>query len=212
MHKNHPLEITEKHLIYTLDDKNNKNLRFARDVKVGEFLVTASGLPSRVRSIRKFTRNGGLYTPMTVSGDIMVSGVQASSYTNIDCLEGFISEQTLHMLSHGAMAPYRLYCSVTGGCQDETYDKDQGLNPWIRFLSGLQDILMDDSSSWLAKASIVLFGAVPVVLFVILGKVMTISIIALLVQLGAALVGYFIIWKSLSSFSRKNKDKQAKGA
>jgi len=138
-----PLEITANHLIYVFDESlQSTRLAFAQDVKIGDFLVTAAGLPSRVMSIDTVEGNRGLYTPITASGDILVNGVQASSYTSVYFLDGLVSEQLLHWLSHGTMAPYRFYCAVTGGCHDESYDEIEGLNPWIGFLAGVQRYLL----------------------------------------------------------------------
>jgi len=198
MHKSRPLEITPNHLIYVFDESHKEtNLKFAQDVVVGEFLVTNAGLPTRVDSIRTVTSQQGLYTPITESGDILVNGVLASSYTSVDCLEGFASEQNLHRLSHGAMAPYRLYRPISGGCQDETYDEMEGLNPWISFLSGVQHALLN-SPSFVVKASIVLISATPFIVFVVLGNLLTTSTVTLVGNFVMFALGYFV-WKKTAN-------------
>jgi len=198
MHKSRPLEITPNHLIYVFDESHKAtDLKFAQDVVVGDFLVTTEGLPSRVDSIRTVTSKQGLYTPITESGDILVNGVLASSYTSVDCLEGFASEQNLHRLSHGAMAPYRLYCAISGGCQDETYDEMEGLNPWISFLSGVQHALLN-SPSFVVKASIVLISATPFIVFVVLGNLLTTSTVTLVGNFVMFALGYFV-WKKTAN-------------
>jgi len=103
----------------------------------------------------------------STSGDLLVNGVLASSYTSIHCLGGFGSVQLLQWLSHGTMTPCRLCCAMKSGCHDESCDEMNGLNPWVSLLSGLQRTLLN--SSVIGKTSIVLVGAVPFVFFVILG-------------------------------------------
>jgi len=209
MHQNNPIEITANHFLYVFNEGlKTTELKLAQHVNVGDFLVTATGLPSRIRSIRTLTGKHGLYAPITVSGDLLVNGVLASSYTSVDSLDGFISNQMLHWLSHGTMAPYRLYCAVTGGCEGETYDEATGLNPWINFLSGVQQTLLD-SPILIVKASILLASTLPFVLFIILGKVLTTSTLALLTQAAVALFGY---WWCRNATGTKNKQSAAKKA
>jgi len=204
MPKNQPLEITKNHLIYVFD-KNLKStkLAFASDVKVGDFLVGVAGLPSRVKSIHLVKGFRGLYTPMTTTGDILVNGVLASSYTAVDTFDGVLPEKMLHWLSHGTMAPYRLYCALSGGCQNETYDKTQGLNPWISFLLGVQNTLLDSSSRFFIKGLIVLASAIPFVVFVVLGKLLTMSMLAVGTHFIVFALGYFI-WKK-AAMKESNK-------
>jgi len=214
MTKKHRLEITAYHLLYKFVDESltSTKLALAQDIQVGDLLVTATGLPSRVLSIGSVEGNFGLYTPITVSGDILVNGLLASCYTSVDCLEGLVSsDQVLHWLSHGAMAPYRLYCAVRGGCQDESYDEKKGLNPWIGFLSSVQDALLldyyDTVGLMMVKALIVLTGAVPVLFFTVLGhQLLTISTATtMILQITAVLAGYYhhVRCKSHNPASRK---------
>jgi len=191
----HPIEITGNHLIYVFDQiSKSRKLVFAQDVKVGDFLVTAHDTPALVKSIHTITKNKGLYTPITTSGDILVNGVLVSSYTSVDCFDGFLSTQMLHWLSHGTMAPYRVYCAFTGGCQDESYDEKEGLNPWIKFLSEVQHTLLDSSSSFLAKALIVMESVIPFVLFVVLGKLIATPALTVWVHVVVLVLGYYS-WK-----------------
>jgi len=206
MGEKHTLEITANHLLYAFVDESlaNTKLILAQDIQVGDLLVTAeAGRPSRVLSIGTVEGNFGLYTPITVSGDILVNGVLASCYTSVDCLDGFVSsEQVLHWLSHGTMAPYRLYCAVKGGCQDESYNEKEGLNPWIGFLSSVQDALLldyyDTVGLMMVKALIVLASAVPVLFFTVLGhQLLTISTATtMLLQITAVLAYYHARCKS----------------
>jgi len=205
MHKARSLEITAKHLIYVFDTASKTTkLSFAQDVKVGDFLVTVDGLPSQVKSIRTVEGHRGLYTPATVSGNILVNGVQASIYTSVDCLDGIVSEETLHWLSHGTMAPYRLYCAVKGGCKNEIYDKTEGLNAWIHFLSSVQHTLLD-SPTFIVQIFIVFASVGPFVFFVILGKMLSTSTLVLAAHFVAAVV-VFVAWKKTNMNETKDGD------
>jgi len=172
--------------------------------------VTASGLPTPIKSIRGVTKKEGLYTPLTASGDILVNGMLASSYTSVDCLDGFLSKQLMHWLSHGTMAPYRLYCAVTGGCQDETYNEKEGSNPWIRFLSSVHHNLLDSSSSLAVKALIVLGSAIPFVFFVVLGKLLIAPAVPMVAFLVAAIVGCYA-WRWVNKNQQQQFNKAVGG-
>jgi len=209
MHHNvNPLETTANHLIYLFDEstENIPKLVSAQDIQVGDFLVTGTGHFSRVQSIRMVNAKHGFYTPVTVTGDILVNGILASSYTSIDCLEGLFSKQFFHWLSHGAMASYRLYCAVKRGCEDESYD-EAGRNPWSSLWSSFQDALLDkdDTTSFtmVKKVLLVLVGAVPFLFFVILGKLMNTSALALVAHLAGTIVVAYFAWKKSNTETGK---------
>jgi len=196
MNKKHPLEITGKHLLYVYDNRNSKKkLEFAQAVKVGDFLVSSrTENKSRVVSIRSIQRQG-LYTPLTATGTIVVNGVVASVYASFGFLDAYLSEQVLHWLSHGGMAPYRLYCAVIG-CQNETYDAQRGYSPWAGFLMDIQRILTSPVQSVLLKIVIVLVGTIPLLFSIVVGKILsTDSMMTLLVQVAALLVVFAVVCK-----------------
>lgn len=130
-----PLEISGEHLIIS-----NAKLVPASQVKVGDFLshVDDEGETSVVKvvSTRKVIRRGA-YAPLTGSGDIVVNGVVASNYVSRDWVSEIVPGGMLHLLQHGAVLPYRLYCEVVG-CENETYNETKGFNPWVSFWFGLE--------------------------------------------------------------------------
>lgn len=199
MDKRHPLEITGMHLLYVFDQKDSKKkLKFAQEVKVGDFLVAShTASQSRVVSIRSINRRG-LYTPITSSGNIVVNRVLTSCYTSLGFLDAYFSEHMLHWLSHGGMVPYRLFCAASS-CQGETYDARRGYNPWVYFLFEIQRILTSSAHSLLLKLSIALVGATPLLLSLIFGNILcTDSMFSLEVHVAALLFVISVLCKSRS--------------
>jgi len=93
---NKPLEITGMHMLFA----SGKPIR-ADEVNVGDMLGK-----SKVSEIKGVKRNG-VYAPITESGDIVVSGIRASSYYAF--LDRIPFNQ--HVMSHFFFAPHRLMCS-----------------------------------------------------------------------------------------------------
>jgi len=91
-----PLEITGMHMLFA----SGKPIR-ADEVNVGDMLGE-----SKVSEIKSIKRNG-VYAPITESGDIVVSGIHASSYYAF--LDRIPFNQ--HVMSHFFFAPHRLVCS-----------------------------------------------------------------------------------------------------
>jgi len=91
-----PLEITGMHMLFS----SGKSVR-ADEVSVGDMLGA-----SKVSEIKSIKRNG-VYAPITQSGDIVVSGIHASSYA------AFLDSVPLnqHVMSHFFFAPHRMMCS-----------------------------------------------------------------------------------------------------
>lgn len=85
------IELTSGHYIYV-----NGALATASTVNVGDFLTLATGEASTVEAVGSSIRVG-LYNPQTVSGDIVVSGVLASTYT----------AAVEPSLAHALLAPFR---------------------------------------------------------------------------------------------------------
>lgn len=107
-----PLEISANHLVFVLKNGINTPVR-AAEVMIGDSL---SG--KIVTSIDTVTRRG-LYAPLTLSGDIIVSGILASNY--VDVLDRKLAFNQ-HVLGHTIMAPKRLYCQYfMDKCKNETY-------------------------------------------------------------------------------------------
>jgi len=144
MDKNQPLEVTADHFLYVFSDKTKKiTLLRAGGIQIGDLLVSKQGLPVQVTSVRTVERSG-VYAPYTTTGDIVVNGVAASIYVALPLVfqEANISFQQQHWMQHAALAPHRIYCSVFGGCQNETYDEATGLSKavmmWLPLLDWLQ--------------------------------------------------------------------------
>jgi len=118
-----PLEISPNHLLSV-----NSKLAPAFQVKKGDVLngIDNGIKVSRVTSIQR----RGKYAPLTESGTIRVSGVDASSYvylspflpSTIVHLLGLVSYNFHHVISHGWTAPLRWACALSFDiCKDETY-------------------------------------------------------------------------------------------
>lgn len=214
MAEKHPLEITEKHMLFVNDRNGSKTrLAFAQDVKVGDLLASTSNADrpfSRVVSIQAIQRQG-LYTPMTASGTIVVNGVLVSCYTALGFLDAVLSKPMIERLSHGAMVPYRLFCSLVG-CYDESYDTEHGYNPWVGFLYDIKVVLTSSSHSILVKMLIMLACAIPAVLALTVGMVLTMDYNATtLIQILTVFVGFAILWQS-GIFKSKKSAAQMKAA
>jgi hypothetical protein len=115
-----PLEISDDHFLYLHDDK----VVSARDVQVGDILKGDGTSGTVVTYIQNIQRQG-LYAPATENGKIWVSGVTASSYISL-INEEIVSPNWQAMLSHVALAPLRLACTMGNFslCQRESHSVD----------------------------------------------------------------------------------------
>jgi len=111
-----PLEISSDHMIFV-----NQTVLPAKYVQAGDYLVAQDGKQVPVHTVDRVVRKG-IYGPWTVSGDLMVNGVAASSYVFLDAVEPLLSPGVQHKVYHMAVGPYRLWCSAKG-CEDETYNE-----------------------------------------------------------------------------------------
>jgi hypothetical protein len=88
--------LTGNHYLYV-----NDKLAVASVVKTGDALTTATGERDQVVSVSNVWADG-LYNPHTMHGDIVVDGIQTSTYTSdID-----------PTLAHGALWPVRMLHSM----------------------------------------------------------------------------------------------------
>jgi len=102
-----PLEITARHMVFSFD----KAVR-ADEVSVGDMLDN-----NKVTEIKSVKRTG-VYAPVTESGEIIVSGVRASSYPSF--MDNIPFDQ--HKLVHFFFGPRRLMCSYDFGiCENEQH-------------------------------------------------------------------------------------------
>lgn len=132
-----PLEITENHMLYASAGKHVR----AGEVNVGDMLT--QGKVSEIKSVKRT----GLYAPITQSGDIVVSGVQASSYTAF--LDGIPFDQ--HVLAHFFFAPQRVMCSFDFKlCENEGHT--DGYTNWAHWAIKL----LEKSNEFVAPVQVVL--------------------------------------------------------
>lgn len=92
------LSLTSGHFIYA-----NGALVAADTIKAGDELELAPGGRSTVASVTRVAERG-LYNPQTLSGDIAVNGIRASTYTTA----------VRPMVAHSLLAPARLAYSLLG--------------------------------------------------------------------------------------------------
>jgi Hint module len=111
--KDEPIELTYNHLMFV----NNKAAPVRADaVKVGDALDDQH----KVTEIKQVVRRG-IYAPVTESGDLVVSGVRASSYVAV--MDNVLVDQ--HAMTHMFFAPCRMICSINfDWCKEETYSKE----------------------------------------------------------------------------------------
>ena len=195
MHKEHPLEISAEHLIYTHDtSKNTSMLVAAGDLRVGDSLLTALGSPSTILWIRVVERQG-VYSPLTVSGSLLVNGILVSSYVSRSWLKDRVSGDTLHKLQHGAMSPVRLLCTFFTSCKTESYNETTGFSGWVQFWFNVEQWMLTLPLAWRACLLVLLMA--PASLMTLLGTALVMpvnSLVAHTVAAAAVVVG-FVLWK-----------------
>jgi len=122
-----PLELTGEHLVMkqqqTLPTGNGSGSVVpvrADSIKVGDFLVGSQGVGEMVTQISSI-RRPGLYTPLTKDGNMVVNGVQVSSYTAVQDRhpESFVvgdNTETIshYLMNHAAVSPFRIMCLAGG--------------------------------------------------------------------------------------------------
>jgi Hint module len=119
-----PLEITPERMVFVHNGSNMSLplLLPASQVKIGDYLVTEpEKSPAKVLLIRTIRRYGQ-YSPLTVSGDIVASGVAVSNFMTLR-LPFDTTYNGQHAIQQAASASFRLYCRWKGDCHNETYDR-----------------------------------------------------------------------------------------
>jgi len=201
MDKNYPLEISQEHLIYVLKSGSSKakeTLVRARELKVGDELVTNQG-PSKILSIRTVQREG-VYTPFTFTGSLMVNGVATSNYVAPDLFKMEGAWNMMHYLQHGLTAPLRVYASLFE-YKNETYDETTGFSPLVQLAYLLEQWF--HASGIATQFVVVTILAVPALLAVLMGKMLTLSWAALAVH-AVIVIGCYL------KFIGKKSEKSAK--
>jgi len=111
-----PLKVSPEHTVFV----KNAPVR-ASQVKVSDML--GENKVSEVKSVKR----RGVYTPVTESGDIVVSGVLASSYAAVRSHTPI----NQHAEAHAFFAVRRLVCAFNFGiCEKETYT-EEGYPYWL---------------------------------------------------------------------------------
>lgn len=90
------IELTSGHYLYV-----NGALAAASTVNVGDSVTLASGAKTAVEAVGSVSR-AGLYNPQTVSGNVVVNGVLASTYTTA-------VEPTF---AHAVLSPFRMLANL----------------------------------------------------------------------------------------------------
>jgi hypothetical protein len=106
-----PLELTAEHMVYVYG--KTRPIR-SDSIQVGDILRGHNGSASTVTKISTIKRSG-LYNPLTPSGTIVVGGIAASAYND---LEKYVASQGGSMAAlyanqdfmHLALSPFRLLC------------------------------------------------------------------------------------------------------
>jgi hypothetical protein len=107
-----PIEISKRHLLYMGDG----TLVPAEMVRTGDKLVYQGKQRSVVR-IQTIKRHG-LYHPVTESGDIVVSGVRASTYASVLGVDSNLESFVTHLI----LSPLRMACRFNFAiCKNEEY-------------------------------------------------------------------------------------------
>lgn len=136
------IEISSKHLIF-VDRSDRPYAIEAAGVVVGDFL---SG--RKVVNVVTGVVRQGVYAPLTMSGDIAVSGVRASNYVDLLEYGGWYNR---HVIGHAAFGPRRLFCRYFMNiCMQETYTN--GYGSYTRFI--LWCASMVNGLGWIATRAV----------------------------------------------------------
>lgn len=98
------IEITVSHLLHI----NGEYLK-ASKARIGDRLTLASNQQEQITNITKVTRKG-FYAPKTMVGDLLVSRIQASSYSVDDSIDETVFT---HGRIHLHFLPLRMLCGPT---------------------------------------------------------------------------------------------------
>jgi len=96
------LTVSPSHLIFV-----SGTLKAAKLARVGDSLVSSSGVPLKIVSI-KAVRLEGLYNPHTLAGDVVVNGIRASCFTEA------VEPKMAHALLRPLELAYRLGLRLPG--------------------------------------------------------------------------------------------------
>jgi len=175
-----PLEVSSRHLVFV-----NETMRPASHVKVGDML--GEHKVSKITNVKR----RGIYAPITESGDIIVSGVLASSYAAVHSYTPI----NQHTEAHAFFAFRRLVCAFDFAiCENETYS--DGFPDW---LSPVIQVAMNTERNPLCQICATVVG-LPLVSFVYTLEQM----IQYPLVVGAIILGLLCAFKKTKK--PKNKD------
>jgi len=146
----HPLEITDRHLLFV---EGKANPVRADSIKVGDVLRGNHDTQVTVSKIQTVTRSDGIYAPLTPSGSIMVDGIQASTYVALQTKGGneypeFVNGVTLpvsqHFGIHMGSSIFRMMCMGVSSSFCASHD-DDGLLWWAGYGMRLAEYLEETS-------------------------------------------------------------------
>lgn len=178
------IELTAKHMMFV----KGKGAIPADMVRVGDELFHGN----KVTDIDLVTRNG-VYAPITESGNIMVSGVLASSYAQLFGNNFLVKSHLQNTLTHFFFAPQRMVCTHVnfGLCENETFSDGEGSTPggytnwfyWAICAKEMLDKYLNLSQNTFLQ-SLLTFMAVPLLSIVYAIEQMMLSPVASTVLLG----------------------------
>jgi hypothetical protein len=152
---NEPLEVTPDHMIYV----SKGQIVRASQVRVGDQLLGMDHPVTEVRSIQR----RGVYAPVTFAGEIIVSGVVASSYVS---LLDTIPPSIMNTASHVMMGLHRTVCTWDlDRCVNESYN-EHGINNWIATMVSLI-MIVNELSIWIQIAAWILLVPLLVIAFLL---------------------------------------------
>lgn len=159
-----PLELTTGHLIYIA---NRKAPVPASMLEIGDQVLLADGVKNdegrakaSVVRIEQIERRG-VFTPLTMSGQLAVNGILASSYISfqphLDVLEvaGYKTPITWHWGSHAFQAPHRMFCRAlpnSKACTHMSTCKKGYLYPTVALAVQVHWLFQEENSLWLVMA------------------------------------------------------------
>lgn len=122
------VDVTPNHMIHRLADVADfvpASMLHANDS------ILHQGVYHRVTHVTPFCFASDYYSPLTMSGTLMVNGVWFSNYVQ---MSGPHRIMYTHQLAHQFLAPLRMYYHFMPGHQNSPDPSHQGLHPYVQFL------------------------------------------------------------------------------
>jgi hypothetical protein len=185
-----PLEVTDEHLLY-LDNKSNP-VR-ASSIRVGDILQPHG---ARVTKIDQKVTKTGLYAPLTAEAQVVVNGIQASSYVALqppgDDEYGVFQNGrpflSLHDGVHMVLTPFRMICTSRLLATDDFCHSYNEHGMPYHVGHGIQILQWIDQQSWQLQATLFVLA------FPLFGIMMALEKFWLVGALGLIVVTMMKIW------------------